>query len=48
MATLTEAAEAFAAILTDVVNGAVSTGARFVVAPFDGPTELAWVYPDHA
>lgn len=28
------------------VNGTVSTGARFVVAPFDGRTELAWVYPE--
>ncbi len=46
MANLTEAAEVFAEILTDVVNGTVSTGARFVVTPFDGPTELAWVYPE--
>lgn len=46
MANLIEAAEAFAAILTEVVNGTVSSGARFVVTPFEGPTELAWVYPE--
>ncbi len=46
MVDLIRAAEAFAAILTEVVNGTVSTGARFVVTPFEGPTELAWVYPE--
>ena len=46
MADLTESAEAFAKILTEVVNGTVSSGVRFVVTPFQGPTELAWVYPD--
>ena len=45
MASLEVAAGAFASILTDVVNGTVSSGIRFVVTPFEGPTELAWVYP---
>ena len=46
MANLIESAEAFASILTEVVNGTVSTGVRFVVTPFEGPPELAWVYPE--
>lgn len=46
MANLTESAEDFAAILTEVVNGTLATGARFVVTPFEGPTELAWVFPE--
>lgn len=46
MASLEDAAEAFASILTDVVNGTVSSGIRFVVTPFEGPTKLAWVYPE--
>lgn len=46
MASLEVAAGAFASILTDVVNGTVSSGIRFVVTPFEGPTELAWVYPE--
>jgi hypothetical protein len=44
--TLTDAAEGFAAILTEVVNGTVATGVQFVVTPFQGPTSLAWVYPE--
>ena len=40
------AAEDFADVLTDVVNGTVSAGTRFVVTPFLGPTELAWVFPE--
>lgn len=46
MANLIDSAEAFAAILTEVVNGTVSTDVRFVVTPFEGPPELAWVYPE--
>jgi len=46
MAALIESAEAFAAILAEVVNSTVASGARFVVTPFEGPTELAWVYPE--
>ncbi|MAT05929.1 MAG: hypothetical protein CL424_12895 [Acidimicrobiaceae bacterium] len=45
MADLAEEAETFAAILTDVVNGTIATGVRFVVTPFEGPIELAWVFP---
>ncbi|MFV0372741.1 hypothetical protein [Microbacterium sp.] len=48
MATLEEAAGDFAAILTEVVNGSVTTGVRFVVTPFDGPADLAWVYPENS
>lgn len=32
-------------MLTEVVNGTVSTQVEFVVTPFEGPTRLAWVYP---
>lgn len=46
MATLEQAAEDFATILTEVVTGTVSAGVRFVVTPFEGPTQLAWVYPE--
>jgi hypothetical protein len=46
VADLAEEAETFAAILTDVVNGTVATRVRFVVTPFEGPTELAWVFPE--
>lgn len=46
MANLIESAESFAAILTEVVNGTVSTDIRFVVTPFAGPPDLAWVYPE--
>ncbi len=48
MANLIESAEAFAEILTEVVNGTVSTDVRFVVTPFEGPPELAWVYPERS
>ena len=43
---LVEAAGSFARVLTDVVNGTVSTGVRFDVTPFQGPVDLAWVYPE--
>ncbi|MCB0998138.1 MAG: hypothetical protein KDB40_02485 [Acidimicrobiales bacterium] len=45
MAELIPAAEAFAAILAEVVNGTVSADVEFVVTPFQGPPELAWVFP---
>lgn len=44
MAELVPAAEEFAATLTAVVNGTVSSGIQFVVTPFE-ETELAWVFP---
>lgn len=46
MADLIEESEKFAHVLTEVVNGTVAAGARFVVTPFDGPTQLAWVFPE--
>lgn len=46
MSDLVAEAESFAAILTDIVNGTVATGARFVVTALEGPTELAWVFPE--
>lgn len=41
MAELVEEAGSFARVLTDVVNGTVSTGMRFDVTPFQGPVDLA-------
>ena len=46
MAGLIEESERFARVLTEVVNGTVAAGARFVVTPFAGPTKLAWVFPE--
>jgi hypothetical protein len=39
-------AEEFAAILTQVVNGTVTTGVSFVVTPFANNPALAWAYPE--
>lgn len=46
MASLNVAAETFAGILTEVVNGTVTRGARFVVTPFKDRPNLAWVFPE--
>ncbi|MHB1089846.1 MAG: hypothetical protein ACYC06_00305 [Ilumatobacteraceae bacterium] len=46
MVSLNVAAEAFAGILTEVVNGTVTSDARFVVTLFKDHPNLAWVFPE--
>jgi hypothetical protein len=46
MTELLEAAEEFATTLTEVVNGTVTSNARYLVTPFDEPAEVAWVFPE--
>lgn len=43
---LNSAAEAFAAILTKVVNGTVTSGARFVVVPLTDDPNLVWIFAE--
>jgi len=42
---LNDEAEEFAEVLTEIVNGTITTNARFVVTSFKDRPNLAWVFP---
>lgn len=46
MVSLNDEAEAFAGILTEIVNGTITTDARFVVTTLKDNPNLAWVFPE--